>query len=205
MSNLNLKAIAALCCALSSPVTLAQGLVQQPAPAMRARKAKQLPVQRSAIATGIQLSTTVRSASFKQEFRSLTDEIRKNKERLATIMAAADELYIRLVDMSTEEASVTFPSDEQKLLIRCEEIIRGVEGAIRVTVDGDPRARSLVQDEMRGYLRSIAKARTSVVRLNHLLRQFAPPAAVFEGKADTSALKDLATDITEKLSSMQFH
>ncbi|WP_369471681.1 hypothetical protein [Providencia huaxiensis] len=137
--------------------------------------------------------------------RNVIDNVTELKseyaERNQIVNKLADEInayYFNLLEMDDYQAHGVMLQngfDENKA---CEAALRGFENVLKVMVkQGDLSDEE--KTEMKSYLRTVAKARYAIARLNDFSRQLFTIPKTFESDIDFNALGELADYTTKKI------
>lgn len=184
MNPFNVMTLAAFCGALAQPVVMAQEFTLQPAPVVGRPFDKE-------------------SAS-PEAISKFSHELLAGKDAVLRLTDQVDKYYVILVDSSTENARKYIEDNGTETIEACEMFLRAFEVAVKKTIEQD-NLPAFVTTEMRSYWRIVAKARSTVTRLNKFTKSLTEDPVVFEGSTNLEHLRTLASLTTEKLGSMSFH
>jgi len=179
MNPFNAITFAALCGPLAQPAAMAQDFISQPTPIMMSKS---------------------------EEQPSLDDFARSlelGKEAVSKVTIAADDYYIRLVEMDFESAKASVIENGLEATEACEMLLRAFEETIKKTLNSD--LPDFIITELRGYWRHIAKARSSAARLNAFSKSLLQETIEFRSETDLNAIKELALTTSAKMKTINFH
>lgn len=179
MNPFNAITFAALCGPLACPAAMAQEFIIQPAPV---------------IAKPLSTLLLLRNSSRKME---------EGKEILQKLTIAADDYYICLIDLNSQDAREFVSKNGTDTTEACEMFLRAFEEEVKRTIESP--LPEFIRSELKVYWRHIAKARSSVTRLNNYIKSIFKETVTFSGRADLAGIAALASHTSNKLKSMQFH
>ncbi|VTP16102.1 hypothetical protein PUATCC27989T_04029 [Phytobacter ursingii] len=180
MNPFNAITFAALCGPLACPAAMAQDFIIQPAPV---------------VAEPLKATPSV------EEFSRRLEE---GKEILKKLTVSADNYYVSLIGLDSDEArNFVNQNSSDTITEACEMFLRAFEEEVKRTIDFP--IPDFVKSELKVYWRHIAKARSSVTRLNDYTKSLFKDAVLFDGKADLNGIAALANYTSDKIKLMQFH
>lgn len=128
----------------------------------------------------------------------LKAEYAKRSQIVDKLADEINEYYFNLLEMDAYQANGVMLQnglDENKA---CETALRGFENVLKVRIKQDDLSDE-EKTEMKSYLRTVAKARHAIARLNDLSRQLFEIPKTFESEINFNALSELADYTTKKL------
>lgn len=179
MNPLNAITFAAICGPLAQPAALAQEFIIQPAPVMS--NASQHSPRIEDFARGLEVG----------------------REVLNKLTIAIDDFYLILIGMSSYQALKTVEHTGMDTAEACELFLRAFEEEVKATLSQD--LPEFVAGELKSYWRHVAKARSSVTRLNDFAKSLKNVPETFHGSADLEGLSALAKHTTEQLKIITLH
>ncbi|AUU92885.1 hypothetical protein C2U55_06610 [Enterobacteriaceae bacterium ENNIH3] len=180
MNPFNAITFAALCGPLACPAAMAQDFIIQPAPV---------------VAEPLKTTPSV------EEFSRSLEE---GKAVLQKLTASADDYYVSLIELDSKDArKIVNRNSSDAITEACEMFLRGFEEEVKRTIESP--VPDFVKSELKIYWRHIAKARSSVTRLNDYTKSLFKDAVLFDGKADINGIVALANYTSDKIKLMQFH
>ncbi|EPE3622708.1 hypothetical protein ACSIA8_000707 [Serratia marcescens] len=184
MNPFNVMTLATLCGAFSQPAVMAQEFIVEPAPVL-----------------GKPYASDAVSQDGMEKF---AHELSTGKETVLKLTEQADIYYLALIQAAPDEARSMVEANGTETTEACEMFLRGFEVAVKKIAEQSDLP-AFVATEMRSYWRTVAKARSTVTRLNKFSKSLIEVPKVFEGSANLEHLRVLASMTTEKLGSMSFH
>lgn len=179
MNPLNAITFAALCGPLAQPAAMAQAFIIQPAPVMS--------------------NTSQHSPSIEDFGRGLE----AGREVLNKLTIAVDDFYLILIGMSSDHARQAVEHNGMDTTEACELFLRAFEEEVKATLSQN--LPEFVAGELKSYWRHVAKARSSVTRLNDFAKSLKKVPETFHGTSDLDGLAALAKHTTEQLKILPLH
>jgi hypothetical protein len=134
------------------------------------------------------------------------DELKiQYQERRVFVDSLSDEIseyYLNLLNLDEGQIQGIMLQNDLEMNKACEATIRGFEQALKAMLKHDRPDEE--KQEMRLYLKSVAKARFEIVRLNDLSRQLFNLPNIYKSDINKTALSELAAYTTEKIESGNF-
>ncbi|WP_163768492.1 hypothetical protein [Providencia stuartii] len=137
--------------------------------------------------------------------RNVIDNVTELKaeyaERNQIVANLADQInayYFSLLEMDEDQTRGVMIQNGLEENKACEAVLRGFENVLRVRVKQDDLSDE-EKMEMKSYLRTVAKARYAIARLNDFSRQLFTIPKTFESDIDFNALRELADYTTNKI------
>ncbi|KGM27693.1 MULTISPECIES: hypothetical protein [Photorhabdus] len=138
---------------------------------------------------------------------SLDDLKTQYQERREIVDSLANEIsqyYLNLLSLDESQVRGILLQNDNDIEINkaCETTIRGFEQGLKAMLKQDRPDEE--KQEMRMYLRSIAKARFEITRLNDFSRQLFTLPKIYKSDINKAALSELAAYTTKKIESGNF-
>lgn len=137
--------------------------------------------------------------------RNVIDNVTELKaeyaERNQIVANLADQInayYFSLLEMDENQIRGVMIQNGLEENKACEAVLRGFENVLKVRVKQDDLSDE-EKTEMKSYLRTVAKARYAIARLNDFSRQLFTIPKIFESDIDFNALRELADYTTKKI------
>ncbi|HFD7741079.1 TPA: hypothetical protein ACF54C_004925 [Serratia marcescens] len=184
MNPFNVITLAALYGALAQPAVMAQEFIAQPAPVIGKAHAS--------------------DAVSQDGLERFAHELSTGKQAVLKLTEQADIYYSALINASPDDARAMVVANGAETTEACEIFLRAFEIEVKKIVEQSDLP-AFVATEMRSYWRIVAKARSTVTRLNKFTKSLIEVPKVFEGSTNLEHLRVLASMTTEKLGSMSFH
>ncbi|NIF23709.1 hypothetical protein [Candidatus Pantoea multigeneris] len=179
MNPLNAITFAALCGPLAQPAALALDFIPE------------------------SVTTVTRCSQKSPSLDDYANSLEQGKETLSRLTISIDDYYISLIKMDFVSARQTVVENGIETMEACEMFLRAFEEEIKKTISGN--LPGFVATELRIYWRHIAKARSSVTRLNQFTLGLFKDAVTYKSTTDLSAVKELAAYTSTKLKEAKFH
>ncbi|MEK9498192.1 hypothetical protein V2H77_17315 [Photorhabdus sp. P32] len=136
---------------------------------------------------------------------SLDDLKAQYQERREIVDSLANEIsqyYLNLLSLDESQVRGIMLQNDIEINKACETTIRGFEQGLKAMLKQDRPDEE--KQEMRMYLRSIAKARFEITRLNDFSRQLFTLPNIYKSDINKAALSELAAYTTKKIESGNF-
>ncbi len=136
---------------------------------------------------------------------SLDDLKAQYQERREIVDSLANEIseyYLNLLNLDESQVRGVMLQNDIEINQACETTIRGFEQGLKAMLKQDRPDEE--KQEMRMYLRSIAKARFEITRLNDFSRQLFTLPKIYKSDINKAALLELAAYTTKKIESGNF-
>ncbi|PHM62580.1 hypothetical protein [Xenorhabdus ishibashii] len=112
------------------------------------------------------------------------------------------EYYLNLLSLDKGQIHGVMLQNDLEMNKACEATIRGFEQGLKAMLKQDRPDEE--KQEMKLYLKSVAKARFEIARLNDLSRQLFNLPNIYKSDINRDALSELAAYTTEKIKSGNF-
>ncbi|MBD2794970.1 hypothetical protein PSI15_03155 [Xenorhabdus sp. PR6a] len=136
---------------------------------------------------------------------NLDDLKAQYQERRVIVDLLANEIseyYLNLLSLDESQVRGVIFQNDLEMNKACEATIRGFEQGLRAMLKQDRPDEE--KQEMKLYLKSVAKVRFEIARLNDLSRQLFNLPNIYKSDINKAALSELAAYTTEKIESGNF-
>ncbi|WP_340611900.1 hypothetical protein [Xenorhabdus bharatensis] len=134
------------------------------------------------------------------------DELKTQyQERRKTIDLLANEIsdyYLNLLSLDESQVRGTMIQNDLEMNKACETTIKGFEQGLKAMLKQNRPDEE--KQEIRLYLKSVAKARFEIVRLNDFSRQLFTLPTIYKSDINKAALSELAAYTTKKIESENY-
>ncbi|CDH33914.1 hypothetical protein KKI90_19655 [Xenorhabdus bovienii] len=134
------------------------------------------------------------------------DELKTQyQERRKTIDSLANEIseyYLNLLSLDESQVRGVMLQNDLEMNKACETTLRGFEQGLKAMLKQDRPDEE--KQEMQLYLKSVAKARFEIARLNDFSRQLFVLPTIYKSDINKAALSELAAYTTKKIESENF-
>lgn len=130
--------------------------------------------------------------------KMIVDDFRNKTNIINQLTIGANQLYYNLISMNSDKAlNMVMQSDPAKYE-HSEIFIRAFEFAVKKTAE-EHQGNKRLHKEIISYWKCIAKARSEITRLNHLVKQLTTVPETFESNMNFQSLRELAEYSTDKV------
>ncbi|WP_340608973.1 hypothetical protein [Xenorhabdus bharatensis] len=132
----------------------------------------------------------------------LKTQYQERRRIIDSVANAISEYYLNLLSLDENQVRGIMLQNDIEVNMACEATIRGFEQGLKAMLKQERPDEE--KQEMRIYLKSVAKARFEIARLNDLSRQLLTLPVIHKSGINKSALSELAAYTTKKIESGNF-
>ncbi|OTA20471.1 hypothetical protein Xbed_01501 [Xenorhabdus beddingii] len=132
----------------------------------------------------------------------LKTQYKERREIIDSITNEISDYYLNLLSLDESQVRGVLIQNDLNMNKACEAAIRGFEQVLKAMLEQNQPDGE--KQELRNYLKSVAKARFEITRLNDFSRQLFVLPEIYKSDINKAALSELAAYTTKKIESENF-